>query len=125
MMEKASEVRAAAVYLDRVKPGWWANVDPLLLDMRQSCTCIAGQSGIAWCAGNASVGEYAWVDGKRLGPFGTDRDYEPLWLEEIAARMPAAADLDRFTVESAPARQAEKEPVGARAAGGPGKNRPQ
>lgn len=86
-MTDREQVMEAAAYLDEIKSDWWAHVDPVKLDLSVASLCICGQNGLDW--------QEHWHEmDDRLG-FETfvfaDRDLEPLWLEEIAARMPELA----------------------------------
>lgn len=101
-MSAREEVRAAAVYLDGIKPDWWRHVDARRLNMRLCRSCVAGQNDIDYEAASRAVGFTGCTDpgtGTIFGPFGDDRAYEPFWLEEMALRMPAAVpEQDRDPV---------------------------
>lgn len=78
----AQAVYDAARHLDRVKPGWWLNVDPLRLDLCDHDDCPCGQNGLLWSEVAAAEGySLEFIEVTSI------REYEPLWLNEIAARM--------------------------------------
>jgi len=73
----------AARQLDRIKPDWWETVDPLTLDMANPDMCVCGQNGLGWVA-TADL-----TDDPKKFRFATGgATMEPLWLEEIAKRLP-------------------------------------
>ena len=78
-MTDKEEIAAAARYMDNWKPDWWQNIDPLRLNLQKDCDCICGQNDLDW-----NIPRYAGFSGCFSA-----RSNEPLWLEEIARRMPA------------------------------------
>lgn len=97
-MEKTyrKAVREAALYMDGVKPDWWQRIDPLRLDLSDCARCVCGQNELKW-----THHFFPGPDLTDLAIVTSNREYEPLWLEEIASRMPDSARLDRVVVERA------------------------
>lgn len=74
--------RDAVTYIDSAKPDWWTNIDPLTLDLGDSSTCICGQNGLSW-------NEHFHGRNHGQATATCARRFTPLWLEEIAQRMPS------------------------------------
>ena len=77
-------IRRAALHLDEVKPDWWSHIDPLTFNLADCNLCLCGQNGLSWTQ------IFRWDDGlpSEFSLVTCSRDDEPLWLEEIAKRMP-------------------------------------
>ena len=85
MIEKAEvAVRLAAEQMDETKPDWWSQIDPVKFDITNSDTCICGQSGLDW---EQQKNVFYAKHGMGWAIF-SNPELEPLWLEEIAKRMP-------------------------------------
>lgn len=88
-MTSREKVAATAAYLDERKPDWWATINPLTLDLYSSENCVCGQNGLNWLREQKAVCERLGLKWDELAVF-ADNSLAPLWLEEIAARLPAA-----------------------------------
>lgn len=74
--------RDAVNYMDSAKSDWWANIDPLTLDLGDSSSCICGQNGLSW-----RTHFLVRHSGQAIAT--ASERFTPLWLEEIAQRMPS------------------------------------
>lgn len=80
-MIPADEVRNAAQDLDRLIPGWWRNIEPAALNLADRDWCVCGQNDLVWADVVKAQGYGLWFI-----EVTSVRDYERLWLEEIAVR---------------------------------------
>ncbi len=96
-------VMEAAGWLDRVKPGWAALVDPDALEMGRGDTCVLGHvfrdEARAHGGHGYSYGKYVALAGASspqelhafFDAFGADNGYRSHWRAAIQQRVPAAA----------------------------------
>lgn len=87
--EERAVVKAAALYMDRIKPGWARKIDVSKLDIEDPRLCVCGQNGLVYREVWRDFAKEPNLDFDRdlaIAPF-VDGNLRGLWLKEIAARV--------------------------------------